>query len=96
MNARIRKAYLKNKMQIISLNDVGDLTYPYISLDGNTENIKDIIEDNHEISNLITNAKKPIVIFGDNVFTRKDSLSILDNICRICINFQVIQRKKSK
>ena len=29
LNARIRKAYLKNKTKIISLNDVGDLTYPY-------------------------------------------------------------------
>ena len=29
LNARIRKAYLQNKTKIISLNDVGDLTYPY-------------------------------------------------------------------
>ena len=29
LNARIRKAYLANKTKIISLNDVGDLTYPY-------------------------------------------------------------------
>ncbi len=68
LNARIRKAYLQNKIQIISLNDVGDLTYPYRSLDGNLQNIKDITEDNHEISNLITNAKKPMVILGQSVF----------------------------
>ena len=57
LNARIRKAYLQNKTKIISLNDVGDLTYPYESLDGNTENIKKIIEDNHEVSDLIKEAK---------------------------------------
>ena len=28
LNARIRKAYLNNNTKIISLNDVGDLTYP--------------------------------------------------------------------
>ncbi|MDC1130142.1 NADH-quinone oxidoreductase subunit NuoG, partial [Candidatus Pelagibacter sp.] len=37
LNARIRKAYLQNKTKIISLNDIGDLTYPYESLDGNIE-----------------------------------------------------------
>ena len=29
LNARIRKSYLKNKTEIISLNNIGDLTYPY-------------------------------------------------------------------
>ena len=42
LNARIRKAYLQNKTKIISLNDVGDLTYPYKCLDGNIKNIKSL------------------------------------------------------
>ena len=50
LNARIRKAYLNNNTKIISLNDVGDLTYPYQVLDGKTQSIKDIIENNHKIS----------------------------------------------
>ena len=29
LNARIRKSYVQNKTKIISLNNVGDLTYPY-------------------------------------------------------------------
>ena len=28
LNARIRKAYLQNKTKIISLNEMGDLTFP--------------------------------------------------------------------
>ena len=60
LNARIRKAYIQNKTKIISLNDVGDLTYPYDYLDGNIENIKKIIDDKHEISNLIKDAKNPL------------------------------------
>ena len=54
LNARIRKAYLKMKVKIISLNDVGDLTYPYHkALDGKTQIIKDIFENNHKISKRI-------------------------------------------
>ena len=39
LNARIRKSYLNNNTKIISLNDVGDLTYPYQSLDGQTKTL---------------------------------------------------------
>ncbi len=66
LNARIRKAYLNNNTKIVSLNDVGDLTYPYQSLDGKTETIKNIVEDKNEISNHIKNSKKPLIILGES------------------------------
>ena len=76
LNARIRKAYLNNKLKIKSLNDVGDLTYPYESLDGKTQTIKDIIENNHEISKNIIEAKKPMIIFGES-FLKSSSAEYL-------------------
>jgi len=76
LNARIRKAYLLNKTKIISLNDVGDLTNPYEALDGCTENIKSIVEDNHNISKLIVNAKKPLIILGQSAF-KSDSAKFI-------------------
>ena len=79
LNARIRKAYLENKTKIISLNNVGDLTYPYNALDGNIQNIKDIIDDKHEISSLITKAKKPIIIFGQSALKSKHSKFIFES-----------------
>jgi NADH-quinone oxidoreductase subunit G len=80
LNARIRKAYLQNKTKIISLNDVGDLTYPYESLDGDIENIKKITEDNHEVSNLIKEAKKPLIIFGQSSLKIKSAKYIFESI----------------
>ena len=76
LNARIRKAYLNNKLKIKSLNDVGDLTYSYESLDGKTQTIKDIIENNHEISKNIIEAKKPMIIFGES-FLKSSSAKYL-------------------
>ncbi len=76
LNARIRKAYLKNKLKIVSLNDVGDLTYPYQSLDGKTKTIKDIIENNHEMTKDITVSKKPMIIFGES-FLKSNSAEYL-------------------
>ena len=73
VNARIRKAYLNKNPKIISLNDVGDLTYPYQSLDGKTQTIKDIAENKNDISKLIINSKKPIIIFGESFFKIKSA-----------------------
>ena len=80
LNARIRKAYLQNKTKIISLNDVGDLTYPYESLDGDIENIKKITEDSHEISSLIKEAKKPLIIFGQSSLKTKSAKYIFESV----------------
>ena len=71
LNARIRKAYLNNNTKIISLNDLGDLTYPYKHLNGKTQTIKDIIENKNDISKDIINSKKPIIIFGESFLNLK-------------------------
>ncbi|MDB3877240.1 NADH-quinone oxidoreductase subunit NuoG, partial [Candidatus Pelagibacter ubique] len=80
LNARIRKSYLQNKTKIISLNEVGDLTYPYQSLDGNSETVKKIIEGKHEVSDLIKQAKKPMVIMGQSALKSKSSKYIFESI----------------
>ena len=80
LNARIRKSYLQNKTKIISLNNVGDLTYPYESLDGDIENVKKIIEDKHDISNLIKEAKKPLIIFGQSALKSKSAKFIFESL----------------
>ena len=71
VNARIRKAYLNNNTEIISLNDVGDLTYPYKFLDGKTKTIKDIAENKNEVSKKIIDAKKPMIILGESFLNTK-------------------------
>jgi len=76
LNARIRKSFVKNNTKIISLNDIDDLTYPYQSLDGQTQTLKDILENKHEISNVLKNSKKPLIILGESFFDLKSSQNI--------------------
>jgi len=80
LNARIRKSYLQNKTKIISLNNVGDLTYPYDFLNGNTEDIKDIIEDKHDVSQMIKKAKKPLIILGQSIFLSPSGKYVFESI----------------
>ena len=90
LNARIRKSYLKNNdLKIISLNNIGDLTYPYKSLNGKTQTIKDILDEKGDTYNQIITAKKPMVVLGDSFFKLKSAKYLFDNIK----NF-LIQNKK--
>ena len=78
VNARIRKAYLNNNTKIISLNDVGDLTYPYQSLDGKSQTIKDIIENKNNIYKEINQANKPLFIIGESFLKIKSADYLLN------------------
>ena len=80
LNARIRKSYLNNNTKIISLNDVGDLTYPYESLNGQTQTIKDIFEGNHEISKQILSANKPLIILGESLMISNSAKYLFNKV----------------
>ncbi|MDC3037431.1 NADH-quinone oxidoreductase subunit NuoG [Candidatus Pelagibacter sp.] len=67
LNARIRKAFVNNNTKVISLNDVGDLTYPYKSLDCQAQTVKTIFEGSDQISKEITSAIKPMIIIGESL-----------------------------
>jgi len=78
LNARIRKAYIKNKIKIYSIGDPGDLTYPYLTIGSSTLLIREIISGSHEISNKIKKAKKPIVIIGDSALYGKSGKYVFE------------------
>jgi len=73
VNARIRKAYLNKNIKVVSINNVGDLTYPYEYLDGKTQTIKDIVENNSELSKKILDAKKPMIVLGESFLKIKSA-----------------------
>ena len=80
LNARIRKSYLNNNTKIISLNDLGDLTYPYECLDGKTKTLKDIFDGNHEISKKIIDANNPMIIIGESLLNLGSSQYFFNSI----------------
>ncbi len=85
LNARIRKAFVNNNTKIISLNNVGDLTYPYESLDGQTQSIKNIFEGSDKISKKIIDAKHPMIIIGESLL-KLNSADYLFNLIKDFLN----------
>ena len=78
LNARIRKSYLNNNTKIVSLNENGDLTYPYESLDGQTQTLKNIFNETHNFSKKIIDSNKPMIILGES-FLRLNTAEFLFN-----------------
>jgi len=66
LNSRIRKAYIKNKVEIYSIGDPGDLTYPYEIIGKSTSVINELTSGLNKISNKIKKSKKPMVIIGES------------------------------
>ena len=80
LNARIRKSFVNNNTKIISLNDVGDLTYPYEKLDGETKTLVEIFEGQNDISKEILNSKKPLIVLGKSFFKNQSANFIFNLI----------------
>jgi len=80
LNLRIRKSHIKNKAEIYSLGNIGDLTYPYNVLENNSKIIRDIVNNKHELSKKIINAKKPSIIIGQSVLKLKSSIYIFEEL----------------
>ena len=78
VNARIRKAFVKNKTPVYSIGNPGDLTYDYISLGDEVNDIKNIFDEKSEINQELKKVKKPIFIIGESVLELKNSKYILE------------------
>jgi len=78
VNARIRKAFVKNKTPVYSIGNPGDLTYEYTLLGDDINDIKNIYDAKSEISKKLKNTKKPIFIIGESVLELKNAKYILE------------------
>jgi NADH-quinone oxidoreductase subunit G len=80
LNARLRKAWLENDLQIYSIGEISDQTYNVKSLGRNLSIIAEIINKNHNFAKILEKAEKPMIVIGESIYNRKDSEAILSQI----------------
>ena len=80
VNARIRKAFVKNKTPIYSLGNPGNLTYDYEIIGDNTEDLKKIISNSHNFCKKIESSKKPLFIIGESALALQSGAFIFEEI----------------
>ena len=96
INARLRKRFVKGDYKIFSIGPNHDLNYEYKNLGNDPSLLVDILNEKHNFSKNLKKSKKPMIIFGDNIFSRNDSSYILDIINKISTKFKIIQTKNNK
>ena len=90
LNARIRKAFVHKSVPIFSIGDPGDLTYDYEIIGNNSDDIKKIINNEHEFTKKLLSAKKPIIIIGESALELKSGKYIFEKLKSFLIDNNLI------
>ena len=90
LNARIRKTFVQKKVPIFSIGDPGDLTYDYEIIGNRTDDIKKIVNNEHEFTKKLLSAKKPIIIIGESALELKSGKYIFEKLKSFLIKNDLI------
>jgi NADH-quinone oxidoreductase subunit G len=87
LNVRLRKAFAKNPSKIANIGTEIDLTYPVQQLGNDFEVLNSFLEGSHPFCSVLKQAKKPIIIFGNQLVKNihgKAIIKILKQIAKNC------------
>ncbi|VDM15815.1 unnamed protein product [Hydatigera taeniaeformis] len=76
INARIRKNWLNNELNVALIGEKVDLTYDYEYLGSSTSIISDIISGKHPFAKRLAAARNPLVVVGSEVLQRADGAAL--------------------
>ncbi|NXL74788.1 NDUS1 oxidoreductase, partial [Leptocoma aspasia] len=85
-NARIRKSWLHNDLQVALVGSPVDLTYRYDHLGESPQILQDIASGKHAFSKVLDHAKKPMVVVGSAALQRSDGAAIHAAVSTIAQN----------
>ena len=77
LNARIRKRWRTGRLKIGVIGTKAELTYDYDYLGAGTDSLADLAAGKHSFSDVLKNAKNPIVLVGTGAFARHDGAAVL-------------------
>lgn len=80
INTRLRKGYLHAEQTIALIGPKVDLTYDYEHLGQSLKTISELKNGTHAFSNVLLNAKKPMIVLGSNQLDREDGAKILAEV----------------
>ena len=80
LNSRIRKAYINNNCKIGLIGPSTELTYKYSHLSGDIAYLNKILNNESDFSDVLHNAKKPLIIIGTSAINDEEG----ENILKIC------------
>nr|AWW05879.1 NADH-ubiquinone oxidoreductase 75 kDa subunit [Nilaparvata lugens] len=83
LNARIRKSYVHNELDIALIGPQLNLTYDYTHVGEGPDVLKQLLSDSHPFARKLKAAKKPMIILGAQQLKRPDGAAILASVQQI-------------
>ena len=78
VNARLRRRWLDDGLQIARIGPATDLTYPVVELGDNLAELGKIARGAHPVAKKMKRAKKPVIILGQGALNRGDSRAVYE------------------
>nr|XP_054768057.1 NADH-ubiquinone oxidoreductase 75 kDa subunit, mitochondrial-like [Lytechinus pictus] len=75
-NARIRKSWIHNDLQVALVGQQVDLTYDHEHIGDSTAILKQLADGSHPFSKTLKAAKNPMIVVGSGAFQRSDGAAI--------------------
>ncbi|KAM4608879.1 NADH-ubiquinone oxidoreductase 75 kDa subunit, mitochondrial isoform 1-T1 [Polymixia lowei] len=88
-NARIRKSWLHNELQVALVGREVDLSYTYDHLGESGKVLRDIAAGTHPFSQVLAKAKHPVVLVGSSALQREDGAAVMAAVSTIAQNARV-------
>jgi NADH-quinone oxidoreductase subunit G len=76
LNARIRKRWRAERMNVGLIGEQLDLTYPYEYLGAGPETLADVAQGRHAFADILKTAERPLILVGAGAFARPDGAAI--------------------
>jgi NADH-quinone oxidoreductase subunit G len=90
LNARIRKAWLANGVQVAHIGPAVDLTYPVTELGTDMAVLAAIADGSHPFAKVLTDAQRPMIVLGGGAIARTDGAAVLNLAARIAADTGMI------
>jgi len=91
VNARIRKRYLMGGLKVGVIGQQLDMTYPTTFLGAGPQTLQDVVDGKHAFSDVLKEAKRPMLILGAGVLRRSDGPAIHALARQLAESFNLIQ-----
>ncbi|KAL6115343.1 ndufs1 [Pungitius sinensis] len=85
-NARIRKSWLHNELRVAMVGHNVDLSFAYDHLGEETSVLKELADGTHPFCQVLSAAKRPVVVVGSSALQREDGAAILRTVSTIAQN----------
>ncbi|XP_034742337.1 NADH-ubiquinone oxidoreductase 75 kDa subunit, mitochondrial-like isoform X1 [Etheostoma cragini] len=88
-NARIRKSWLHNELQVALLGKEVDLSYTYDHLGESAQVLQEIASGTHPFSQVLAKAKHPVVVVGSSCLQSEHGAAIMAAVSTIAQNARI-------